>query len=129
MKNPSIFLLVVWLAVPFAHAWQNPLPTTERIAKLDDLKGTNGNQEFLDPEQAFVLNVDVRDARTLLAQFKIAPGYYLYREKTGFQIARTAGVQLVAYQLPSGLVKVDQFFGKTEIYHDQLVTELRLERS
>jgi thioredoxin:protein disulfide reductase len=129
MKNPSIFLLVVWLAVPFAHAWQNPLPTTERIAKLEDLKGTNGNQEFLDPEQAFVLTVHVRDARTLLAQIKIAPGYYLYREKTGFQIARTAGVRLAAYQLPSGLVKVDQFFGKTEIYHDQLVTELRLERS
>ena len=129
MKNPSIFLLLVWLAVPFAHAWQNPLPATERIAKLDDLKGTNGNQEFLDPEQAFVLTVHVRDARTLLAQIKIAPGYYLYREKTGFQITPTTDVRLAAYQLPRGLVKIDQFVGKTEIYHDQLVTELRLERS
>src|SRR5229473_3453044 len=127
MKNPFIFLLLA--AVPFAHAWQPDVPATEKIAKLDDVRGTNGDQEFLDPEQAFVLNVMVRDARTLLAQINIAPGYYLYREKTGFQITPVTGVRLADYQLPSGLVKIDQFVGKTEVYHDQLTTQLTLERS
>ncbi|MFQ6024133.1 MAG: protein-disulfide reductase DsbD [Acidiferrobacterales bacterium] len=98
------------------------------IRSLSDLKGlvggTLGDQEFLHPDQAFVLSVErvARDA--LLAHFLIADGYYLYRHKTRFELtSANAGpgdaVKLGAYKLPKGKVKVDEFFGETEVYYNQ----------
>ncbi len=129
MKNSFIFLLSLLLLAPSVYAAQSDTAPNEKHSGLGGLIGTDGNQEFLDPEQAFVLKVNVHDARTLVARINIAPGYYLYRDKTGFRIVSPDAVRLAGYQLPRGLVKVDQFIGKTEIYHDQLVANLALERS
>ncbi len=37
--------------------------------------------DFLDPDQAFQLSVRVLDAKRLELSYKVAPGYYLYRER------------------------------------------------
>src|SRR3954468_19190958 len=37
--------------------------------------------DFLDPDKAFVLGVRVLDAKRLELSYKVAPGYYLYRER------------------------------------------------
>ena len=44
----------------------------------------NDPQELLEPDQAFALSVRVRDAETLEASWKIAKGYYMYRDKFQF---------------------------------------------
>ena len=43
-------------------------------------------QEFLDPERAFVLTVDAVNGATVRARWDIAEGYYLYRDKFGFDL-------------------------------------------
>ena len=38
-------------------------------------------QDFLDPEKAFVLQAQMTSADKISLRFKIAPGYYMYRER------------------------------------------------
>ena len=44
----------------------------------------NLEQELLDPEQAFAITATVPDASTLQVSWKIAPGYYMYRDRMRF---------------------------------------------
>ena len=55
----------------------------------------------------------------LVVRFDIAPGYYLYRDRLGFESA-TLGVTLGTASLPVGLDHEDEFFGKQVIYRDNL---------
>lgn len=64
--------------------------------------------EFLDPEVAFVLSVEQQaDAATL--HWDIAPGYKLYRDK--FVIA-TEGVDATAIAMPPAEIHFDENFGE-----------------
>lgn len=71
--------------------------------------------ELLDPQQAFALTLSTPEARQLQAEWNIAEGYYLYRNKISFQ-SETAGVVLGEPQLPAGKRKIDEFFGEIETY-------------
>jgi thiol:disulfide interchange protein DsbD len=53
----------------------------------------------------------------LVVSFDIAAGYYLYRDRLGFESA-TPGVTLGKASLPVGLDHEDEFFGKQVIYRD-----------
>lgn len=73
--------------------------------------------DFLPPEQAFGFSASMADAGTLLLQYRIAPGYYMYRERFGFEWspAQAAAGDPV---LPAGEVKYDPTFEKDmEVYH------------
>ena len=83
-----------------------------------------GETKLLPPEQAFRLSVRALDTRTLEANFDIASGYYLYRDKLGFAI-EPQGVELAA-SLPAGKLKDDAFFGRVETYRDRVVVRLPL---
>ncbi len=75
-------------------------------------------QTFLEPERAFRFAARALDERTVDVEFKVAPGYYLYREKLAFE---AAGAVLGAVQLPPGKVKYDETFRKdVETYRDVL---------
>lgn len=73
-------------------------------------------QNLLDPEQAFRLSVHALDERSVEVDFRIAKGYYLYRDR--FRFATASGEPLEKVELPRGKVKEDEFFGKTETYRD-----------
>ncbi len=94
---------------------------------LDRLPGFGGTKQpvFLPPEQAFSLNVIVRDAHTLQANFRITPGYYLYREKISFEIQDKA-VKISGMSLPRGDMKDDPNFGPTEVFHQSFQAEIKL---
>ena len=70
---------------------------------LQQLTG-NSVSEFLDPEVAYVLSAEARDANTLVARFDIADDYYLYRDKFNFAVTSASGVVLGSTQLPDGKV-------------------------
>ena len=116
------------LKLAAVKASANPPPTAkpDSLASLGNLVDPNADQEFLEPDRAFQLSVVDLDANTLLARFDIAPGYYLYRDKTRFQLSANSGAKLGAYELPRGKVKVDEFFGKTEVYYDRVEVKLPL---
>jgi thiol:disulfide interchange protein DsbD len=84
--------------------------------------------ELLEPEKAFAFTAKVLDANTLELSYKVAPGYYLYRDKLRFEI-EPKDVGTGTAQLPAGKVKEDEFFGKVETYRGNLVFKLPLIRT
>lgn len=82
-------------------------------------------QEFLDPEEAFKFSARALDAQTIEANWKIADGYYLYKDK--FKFALT-GAKLGSAQYPAGKVKEDPTFGRVEVYHKSVSIRLPVVR-
>lgn len=85
-------------------------------------------QDFLDPEKAFVLQVAMPDPLTLDVHFKVAPEYYMYRERFTFR-AEPEGAQVLAGSpvFPEGLVKYDPTFEQDlEVYYGTVTVRLPL---
>lgn len=80
---------------------------------------TLGQQQFLPADEAFIPNAWV-DEDTVTLAWQVAPGYYLYRHGFG---ASANGDELDA-TFPAGEEKVDDYFGKVEIYRDQVFATL-----
>lgn len=85
------------------------------------------DDELLEPDKAFALTTRVVDGNTLEASWKIAPGYYLYRDKFKFE-SLDGMVALKPVVAPAGKVKDDQFFGRTEIYTKSVSVRVPIER-
>jgi thiol:disulfide interchange protein DsbD len=73
-----------------------------------------GQPELLEPEKAFRISARALDERNVEVEFKIADGYYMYRDR--FSFATEAGKPLAEVEIPRGKIKEDQFFGKTETF-------------
>jgi thiol:disulfide interchange protein DsbD len=72
--------------------------------------------ELLPPEEAFSLSAWI-EGDNLVAEFRIAPGYYMYRERFDFQIETgDAPARFDVAQIPDGKIKTDEFFGDVETY-------------
>jgi thiol:disulfide interchange protein DsbD len=84
---------------------------------------------FLKPEQAFKLSIQTKDAQTLLADFEVAPGYYLYRERISFKVKEGASSSVAAVKLPKGEMKHDANFGDMEIYHQSFQAVVKLQHA
>ncbi|HRZ93287.1 MAG TPA: ATPase, T2SS/T4P/T4SS family, partial [Candidatus Paceibacterota bacterium] len=72
--------------------------------------------EFLPATAAYKPQVSIANGQ-LLVRYEVAPGYYLYRSKLGFESA-TPGVTLGAPAFPVGEDHEDEYFGKQVIYRD-----------
>lgn len=83
--------------------------------------------KFLDPNQAFQLKVTTKDAQTLLADFTVAPGYYLYRERISFKLKEGSASSIASTDLPKGEIKNDPNFGEMEVYHHPFQVTIHLQ--
>jgi thioredoxin:protein disulfide reductase len=72
-------------------------------------------ESLLPAEQAFAFESTLKDPHTVSARWRVAEGYYLYRDRFGFFID-TPGYRLGEPIVPDGTIKKDEFFGETEIY-------------
>jgi thioredoxin:protein disulfide reductase len=100
------------------------------LTALTNLFGNSPDDEkFLPPDEAFRLTADVRNTNTLVARWQIAEGYYLYRDKMRFALNGAHGVSLGKAALPAGVVEEDEFFGRVEIYPQDIEANLPLERT
>nr|WP_238878623.1 protein-disulfide reductase DsbD [Achromobacter xylosoxidans] len=78
--------------------------------------------EFLEPEKAFVFNAAMATPDTVELRFRVAPGYYMYRERFGISISPLGAVTLGEPVYPKGEVKYDPTFEKDmEVYHQDVV--------
>ncbi|HSC80464.1 MAG TPA: protein-disulfide reductase DsbD [Chitinolyticbacter sp.] len=77
--------------------------------------------ELLPPDQAFRVQLIQTGDRTLEAQFSVAPGYYLYRDRISFALQPAQPLQA---KLPDGEIKDDPSFGKVAVYHRDVAAEL-----
>jgi thiol:disulfide interchange protein DsbD len=88
----------------------------------------SGEDDFLQPDQAFRLDVVGQGSDRVLLNFEIAEGYYLYRARIKVTTASTAA-QLGAAQMPEGQVKNDEYFGRQEVYHHELRASVPVARA
>ena len=91
--------------------------------------GGGGEDEVLEPDQAFQFSMNVADPNTLVAYWQIAPDHYMYRGKISFALADGQTVQLGQIDLPAGEKKHDEFFGDIEVYHNQVEARVALIRT
>ena len=85
------------------------------------------DQELLEADQAFALTVRARDADTLEASWKIADGYYMYRDKFRFESLDPA-LTLKPAVIPPGKKKDDPGFGMVETYNKAVTIVLPIDR-
>jgi thiol:disulfide interchange protein DsbD len=86
----------------------------------------NDEEKFLSPDEAFKLSVNVLDSQTLQAAFKVAPGHYLYRARISFELKSPIGNSVKSIDLPKGEIKQDATFGQSEVYHHDIMAEIKL---
>ncbi|NOR41663.1 MAG: thiol:disulfide interchange protein, partial [Gammaproteobacteria bacterium] len=84
--------------------------------------------DLLEPDQAFEFSATVEDGSTLQASWKIADGYYMYRDRIRFS-TDTPGIELGEPDLPAGKIKDDEFFGKIATFRNQVTASIPVIRS
>jgi thiol:disulfide interchange protein DsbD len=84
------------------------------------------SNEFLDPEQAFVVSARMSSPQQIVLKWQIAEGYYLYQQRLKFNVA-TGTAKLGAPIFPPSKTKDDPSFGKVEIYEHSLEVKLPVE--
>ncbi|MDD4958985.1 MAG: protein-disulfide reductase DsbD [Gallionella sp.] len=94
---------------------------------LDRLSGTS-KPEFLKPDQAFSVDVVVRDAHTVQVNFHVTPGYYLYRDKVHFT-SNESDIKLKEINFPTGEIKQDPNFGEIAVFHRPFQAQIILDHS
>lgn len=99
-----------------------------RAADVPDFSAVAGEEEFLPVEQAFHFKAAPDGKNGLRLEWKIAPGYALYKDRLATGVTRPAGVTLapLAFASPSAF-KQDPSFGRVAVFHDQLKATLRLD--
>src|SRR6202140_5548991 len=95
-------------------------------ALLDSLK-TSGD-DFLPPDRAFRFDALPDGTDRVRLNWEIADGYYLYRARIPVMTPSTRA-QLGAPQMPQGQIKTDEYFGRQEVYHHELVATVPVLRA
>jgi len=87
-----------------------------------------GADDLLEPEKAFRLSARALDPTAVEVQFRIADGYYMYRDKFRFAVVDVKGTgseaKLGEPQFPPGQRKKDEFFGDVETYRKQVAVKV-----
>jgi len=127
----NILLALVSLALMLSFAATVRAGEANKSATVNALFASNSQDQFLTPDEAFKLNLTRLDAENIQANFTIAPGHYLYRERVKFSVEHTAELkasdaQIVAITLPSGEIKEDANFGKQEVYHHDFKANIKI---
>lgn len=100
-------------------------------AALGKSKSSNvasGSDEFLPPDEAFRFNAFPDGPDHVKLVWQIAEGYYLYRARVKASTTSDKA-QLGALEMPTGETKTDEYFGKQEIYHRELVVGVPVARA
>lgn len=110
-----IFLVFVWIFS--SSAW-----AADTSSSTENALFTKPDTEILTPDQAFQLDIKADNQRTLKANFAIAKGHYLYRNKITFE-SQNLVIETI---FPKGDIKKDTHFGEVEVYHNALTATLIL---
>jgi thioredoxin:protein disulfide reductase len=78
-----------------------------------------GDEEYLDVDQAFVLTEDALSVNNLQLNWRIADGYYLYKNRIKVEPAGETKV-IGALVLPKGESHSDEYFGEQEVYRQSV---------
>jgi thiol:disulfide interchange protein DsbD len=100
--------------------------SNEKSSIADIFDEKRGQDDFLSPDQAFKLLVHAQDDQTLIADFEVAPGHYLYQSRISFTLNDPKTSEITKVDLPKGEIKDDPNFGKLEVYHHSFQARILL---
>lgn len=125
----------VWVTNVSLPAAGSATVARQPVGRLSALLGSaatgsrNGpKDEPLPVEQAFRYRTELVDPFTFNVVWSIAPGYYLYRHTLGVETTSDA-VRLGPPGLPAGQPKVDEEYGDTLVFYDEVAMTVPLTRS
>ena len=87
---------------------------------------SHAEDDLLDPDMAFRFSARLTSDNTLEVQFRIADGYYMYRDSYRFSVEPDS-IVLGDPQFPPGQWQDDEFFGDSEVYRDEVTIRLPIE--
>lgn len=91
------------------------------------MSAVRAEEEFLAPEKAFTLNARLPDPQHLELSYRIAPGYYMYRERFVLHGDAQGAAVLGTPEYPQGKIKYDPTFEKDmEIYEESVTLRVPL---
>jgi len=90
--------------------------------------GATSGPDFLPVEQAYQLEVEILDERSVRLYWQIAPHYYLYRHRFAFNLEDDQGIIHLDSDMPAGLRHSDDYFGEVEVYYNSADITLTLQR-
>ena len=115
-------------AAPSSSSTSSPLTPKGIDAVLGNSKTKTGGDDFLQPDEAFRFEAIPDGPDHVKLIWQIAEGYYLYRAR--IKVATISDqAQLGTLEMPQGETKTDEYFGKQEIYHRELVAGVPVARS
>src|SRR3990167_545310 len=94
---------------------------------LSPARAEQTNENLLEADQAFQLSTRMVNGTMIEARWKIAPDYYLYRDK--FKFEAIEGATLKNPVFPRGKKKQDPLFGTVETYTKSVKVRLPFERN
>jgi len=125
-------LLTLLAAAPPAHAdvdippSANSKPATGIAAVLQSAQKNSGEPLPVDEAFRFTALPDGPDSIRLI--WGVTDGYYLYRSRIKAS-SDTPQAKLGELTLPQGETKMDEYFGKQEVYHHDIVGSISVARS
>ena len=138
IRHISTALLLMSLGLPVqaqtaSPAPPDPAPAPSQAAPkgginalLDSVKASG--DDFLPPDRAFRFDALPDGTDRVRLNWEIADGYYLYRTRIKVATPSTRA-QLGAPQMPQGQIKTDEYFGRQEVYHHELVATVPVLRT
>ena len=107
----SRFLLLFFLLASVLPSYaSDPFGKNTQTFSLDQ------QPTFLPVEEAYQASVDALDS-SLLIDWRIAEGYYLYRDRFDVLVSRDGQTIATELEFSPGKIKDDPYFGRTEVYY------------
>ena len=99
------------------------------VATLINLGKEAQSDGFLAPEEAFQVDARATAPDRIEISYRIAKGYYLYRNKLKFSTPANDRAALGQPGLPEGESKTDEYFGTQQVYHQDFTAQLPVSRA
>jgi thioredoxin:protein disulfide reductase len=87
---------------------------------------SHAEDELLDPKIAFRFSASMIADNALEVRFRIADGYYMYRDAYRFSV-QPDSIALGEPQFPPGQWQEDEFFGGSEVYRNEVTIRLPIQ--
>ena len=109
-------------------AGAKPAAATKDFAALAGGSSGSNQNDFPPPDEVFFPDVLPVDGNTVELIIRVEPEFYLYKHKISVtSLSDKARVGNI--ELPKGKLKTDEFFGEQEVYYDEVVGRVTIQRA
>jgi thiol:disulfide interchange protein DsbD len=115
------------------QTWTETVALKSAVAEKPKLQlGSLGNNrstnDFPPVDEVFFPEIFPVDGNTVELGIRIVPGFYIYKDKLTVRSLSTEA-QAGRFDLPSGKMKTDEYFGEMEVYLDGFLGKLAIARA